>query len=72
VNRVIQLHDGRLASCSSDYTIRIWNVDSGQCVNIIVGYYRLEFISPSDRQEIAFALTSYLIPELTNIVIDYL
>jgi len=30
ISCVTELHDGRLASCSSDYTIRVWDEDCGE------------------------------------------
>jgi WD40 repeat protein len=38
INSIIQLEDGRLCSCSYDNTIKLWNIDCGQCVLTINGH----------------------------------
>ena len=32
------LPDGRLASCSSDKTVRIWDVETGECMQVLTGH----------------------------------
>ncbi len=38
VNSIIQLMDGNLASCSKDKTIRIWNIQTRECLHILLGH----------------------------------
>ena len=35
VNCIIKLLDEKIASCSGDATIKIWNINSGQCLKTI-------------------------------------
>ena len=35
---VITLSDGRLVSCSSDKTLRIWNIATGDCEKVLTGH----------------------------------
>jgi WD40 repeat protein len=35
---IIQLEDGRLCSCACDWTIKLWNIESGQCEQTIYGH----------------------------------
>ena len=35
---VAALPDGRLASCSHDKTVRIWDVETGECVQVLTGH----------------------------------
>ena len=35
VNALTTLHDGNIASGSDDKTIKIWNVETGECINTL-------------------------------------
>ena len=36
--RVVELGDGRLASCSKDRSVRVWDVGTGECVQTLEGH----------------------------------
>ena len=35
---VVELGDGRLASCSGDESVRVWDVSTGECVKTLEGH----------------------------------
>ena len=38
IRRLIQLSDGRVISGSQDKTLRIWNIETGECERVLRGH----------------------------------
>ncbi len=38
VRSIIKLSDEQIASCSQDKTIKIWNINNGDCLKTIAGH----------------------------------
>jgi BTB/POZ domain len=47
MREIIQLEDRRLCSCSADYTMKVWNIESGQCeitINYVIVHCLIQLI----------------------------